>query len=83
MGNNGRESFMRRITKEEYQIAKKYNLLFDGKNIYDKLNPKVKSHTSNGRTYIRSNNGNYYVTEGYGGIYDSIQYFFERENKKS
>lgn len=71
---------MRRINEQEYQIAKKYNLLFDGKNVYEKLNPKVKSHTSNGRTYIRTRHG-LYVTEGYQGIYDSIVYFSERENK--
>lgn len=72
---------MRKISEQEYQVAKKYNLLFDGKTVYDGLNPTVKRNASYGRTYIRTCHGNVYVTEGTQGIYDKIMEFEKKENE--
>ena len=73
---------MRRISDQEYQIAKKYNLLFDGKTIYDGLNPTIKRNASNGRTYIRTCHGHVLVTEGQQGIYDMIITCMQKEKEK-
>ena len=71
---------MRRISEQEYQIAKKYNLLFDGKTVYKELNPTIKRNASNGRTYVRTCHGHVFVTEGQQGIYDMIVSFMQKEN---
>lgn len=72
---------MRRISEQEYQIAKKYNLLFDGKTVYKELNPVIKRNASNGRTYIRTCHGHVLVTEGQQGIYDMIVSFMQKERE--
>ena len=69
---------MRRISEQEYQIAKKYNLLFDGKTVYKELNPTIKRNASNGRTFVRTRHA-IYATEGRDGIYDKIQEFVQKE----
>lgn len=71
---------MRKISEREYQIAKKHNLLFDGKNVYKELHPMIKRNASNGRTFIRTCHGHIWVTEGQQGIYDMILAFIEKES---
>ena len=69
---------MRKISEREYQIAKKHNLLFDGKTVYKELNPTIKRNASNGRTFVRTRHA-IYATEGRDGIYDKIQEFVQKE----
>lgn len=71
---------MKRITQQEYEIAKKYGLLYDGKNNYPGLNKGVKSKGMFGRTFVRTRHA-IFVSEGRDGIYDSILYFLEKEAK--
>ena len=70
---------MRKISEREYQVAKKYNLLFDGKTVYKELNSFVRRNASNGRTFIRTCHGNIWVTEGEQGIYNLILDFMKKE----
>ena len=74
---------MKRITQQEYEIAKKYGLLYDGKNNYPGLNKNVQRKSFLGRSYVRTCHGAVYVTEGRDGIYDSILYFLEKEAKSN
>lgn len=73
---------MRKISEREYQIAKKHNLLFDGKNVYKELYPMIKRNASNGRTFVRTRHA-IWVTEGQQGIYDLILDFERKETKIS
>lgn len=70
---------MRRISEQEYQIAKKYNLLFDGKTVYKELNPVIKRNASNGRTFVRTRHS-IFVTDGDQGIYDMLVRFIQKES---
>lgn len=71
---------MRKISEREYQIAKKHNLLFDGKNVYKELHPMIKQNASNGRTFVRTRHS-VWVTEGQQGIYDMIVNFMQKEKE--
>jgi hypothetical protein len=74
---------MRRISKEEYEMCVKKNLLFDGVHIPKNLDKAVLNRASYknnvfGRNFVKTRHG-VYITEGHNGISDSLDYFMKKE----
>lgn len=71
---------MKPITKEEFKVAKKCGLIYDGsKHIPKTLHPSVK--TWEGRSFITTKHG-IFVTDGYRGVFDTLQkILIKRQNQ--
>jgi hypothetical protein len=74
---------MKLINQMEYEICKKYGLLFDGEHVYDSIDKAVLTRAAYknnvfGRNYVRTKR-HYWITEGRNGIDGSLSYFMKKE----
>lgn len=74
---------MRRISKEEYEMCIKKNLLFDGIHIPKNLDRAVLNRAAYknnvfGRNFVVTRHG-IYITTGNNGIDGSLDYFMKKE----
>lgn len=71
---------MKKITKEEFKVAEKCGLIYNGeKHIPKTLHPSIKTY--DGRNFITTKHS-IFVTDGYKGIYDILQkILIKRQNQ--
>lgn len=69
------------ISDTDRKICEKYGLLYDGKHRKRGMNKRVLAGDSLARTYVRTRH-HVFITEGYDGIQNSLEYFKKKDIKK-